>query len=34
LARVTGNCYGMMRNDQSGGRAPGYLEARRLLKLG
>ena len=34
LARVTASTYGMTRNDQSGGRAPGYLEARGLLGLG
>jgi len=33
LARVTASCYGMNRKDQAGGRAPGYLEARDLLKL-
>lgn len=33
LARVTASCYGMNRKDQPSGRAPGYLEARELLKL-
>ncbi len=34
LARVTASTYGMTREDQPGGRAPGYLEARMLLGLG
>lgn len=33
LARVTASTYGMTQKDQPGGRAPGYLEARRLLHL-
>ena len=33
LARVTASTYGMTRQDQRGGRAPGYLEARQLLGL-
>jgi uncharacterized protein YoaH (UPF0181 family) len=33
LARVTASTYGMTREDQPGGRAPGYLEARQLLGL-
>ena len=33
IARVTASCYGMNRKDQPIGRAPGYLEARELLKL-
>ncbi|MGK0189276.1 MAG: hypothetical protein ACI9R3_005093, partial [Verrucomicrobiales bacterium] len=33
LARATASTYGMTRKDQPGGRAPGYLEARELLKL-
>ena len=34
LARVTASAYGLTRQDQQGGRAPGYLEARELLNLG
>ena len=33
LARVTASTYGMTQKDQPAGRAPGYLEARRLLDL-
>jgi len=33
LARVTASCYGMTRKDKKGGRAPGYLDARKLLNL-
>ncbi len=33
LSRVTASTYGMTRKDEPGGRAPGYEDARRLLKL-
>ena len=37
LARVTASCYGFTVNDKrgqgTGYRAPGYEEARRLLKV-
>ena len=33
LARVTASCYGMTRENKKGGRAPGYLDARKLLNL-
>ena len=33
LARVTASAYGFTRQDQSGHRAPGYLQARELLGL-
>jgi hypothetical protein len=33
LARVTASAYGYDRNDKHGGRAPGYDEACRLLKV-
>ena len=33
LARVTASAYGYDRNDKYGGRAPGYEEACRLLKV-
>lgn len=33
LARVTASAYGYDRNDKHGGRAPGYEEACRLLKV-
>jgi hypothetical protein len=33
LARVTASAYGMAQNDKKEGRAPGYEEACRLLKV-
>jgi hypothetical protein len=33
LAQVTASCYGMARKDKKGGRAPGYLDALKLLNL-
>jgi len=33
LARVTASAYGYDRVDKQGGRAPGYEEACRLLKV-